>query len=127
MEEFILEASDRHPQVHLRNGCIHIQGPSIPLDAKEFYNPVIQWVKTYVKDPAPFTEVSIHIDYYNCDSTIAILDILKMLAICQNTNQDIKITFKWIYNKEDESIKELGAFLESKSDVRFGYYEQISS
>ena len=126
MEELLLEASERHPEVHLRNGCIHIKGHSIPLDAKKFYKPIIQWVKIYVKDPPPHTEVSMQIDFYDCDSTIAILDILKMLAICQNTNKDIEILFKWIYSKEDDSIKELGEFLESKLNVRFNYFEQIS-
>ena len=91
MEEFILEASERHPEVRLRNEFIHIKGHSIPLDAKKFYKPVIQWVKSYVKDPPAHTEVSLQIDFYDSDSTKAILEILKTLANCQNTNHEIEI------------------------------------
>ena len=126
MEDFMLEASERHPEVSLRNGFIHIKGHSIPLDAKKLYKPVIQWVKSYIKDPPPHTEVSIQIDFYDCDSTKAILDILKTLAICQNTNHEIEIVFKWIYIKEDDAIKKLGEFLESKLDITFNYHEKKS-
>lgn len=126
MEEFILEASERHPEVRLRNGFISIKGHSIPLDAKNFYKPVMQWVKAYVKDPMPQTEVMMQIDFYDADSTKAILDILKTLAICQNTNHGIEMIFKWIYLKEDDAIKELGESLECKLNVTFNYYEKIS-
>lgn len=122
----MLEASERHPEIRLRNGLISIKGHSIPPDSRKFYNPVIQWVKTYVKDPPLHTEVEMQIDFYDADSTKAILDILKTLAICQNTNHEVKIIFKWIYSKEDDAIKELGEFLESKLNITFNYYEEIS-
>ena len=126
MEEFMLEAGERHPEVRLRNGFIHIKGHSIPLNAKTLYKPVIQWIKAYVKDPSPHTEVSLQIDFYDSGSSKAIFEILNTLAICQNTNHEIKIIFKWIYIKEDDTVKELGEFLESKLNVTFDYYEKIS-
>jgi hypothetical protein len=124
MEELILRASERFPEIRFRDGFISIKGHSIPQDPKKFYTPVLQWVKGYMKDPAPHTEVSLNIDYSDTGSTKAIYDILKLLAICQNTNHKFEIVFNWIYQKGDDDIKEMGEFLESKLDVTFNYHEE---
>lgn len=126
MEEFLLEASERHPEIQLRDGYISIKGHSIPQDPRKIYKPVQQWVKAYVKDPPPQTEVSLHIDFSDSGSTKAIYDILKTLAICKNMNDEIEMDFNWIYLKDDDAIKELGEFLESRLNVRFNYCEAIS-
>ena len=126
MEDFFLEASERNPEIRLREGFISIMGHSIPSDPRKIYKPVLQWIKSYVKNPPPYTMVSMHLEFSDCDSMNAIIDILKTLAICQNTNHEIEIIFNWIYLKEDEAIKELGEFLESKLNVTFNYCEEIS-
>ena len=124
MEEFFLEASERLPEIRLREGFVSIKGHSIPQDPKKIYKPVLQWVKDYIKDPAPRTEVSLNIDFCDTDSTKAIFDILKLLAMCQNTNHRIEMVFNWIYMKEDDDIKELGECFESKLDIIFNYLEE---
>ena len=126
MEKFVLVASERHPEIRLRDGFISIKGHSIPQDSRKIYKPVLQWIKSYVKNPAPHTEVLLEIDYFDSGSTIAIFEILKTLATCHNTNHEIQMTFKWIYLKEDEAVKEMGEFFERKLDVSFEYYEKAS-
>lgn len=123
MEKFVLEASERHPEIRLSDGLISIKGHSIPQDSSKIYKPVLQWVKNYVKDPAPHTEVVLQIDFVDSGSTKAIFNILRTLASCKSNSHPIKMDFKWIYLKEDNSIKELGEFLESKLNVAFNYYE----
>ena len=124
MDEFYLEASERDPEIRLRDGFVSIKGHSIPHDPRKIYKPVLQWVKGYVKDPAAHTEVSLNIDYSDTGSTKAIFDILKLLAICQDTNHRIEMVFNWIYSNEDDDIKELGEFLENKLDIKFNYSEE---
>ena len=126
MEEFFLKMSERLPEIQLREGFISIKGHSIPQDPKKIYKPVLLWVKGYVKDPAPFTEVSLNIDYSDTVSTKAIFDILKLLAMCQKTNHKIEMVFNWIYQMGDDDIKELGEFLESKLGIKFNYFEEGS-
>jgi hypothetical protein len=126
MEKFLLIASERHPEIRLSDGLISIKGHSIPKNPRKIYKPVLQWVKAYVKNPEPHTEVLLQIDFFDSTSTKAIFDILKTLAICQNTNDEIEMIFKWFYLKEDDSTKEMGKFLESKLDVTFNYYEKTS-
>ena len=124
MEEYFLKMSERLPEIRLKEGFVSIKGHSIPQDPKKIYKPVLQWVKDYIKDPAPHTEVSLNIDFCDSDSTKAIFDILKLLAMCQNTNHRIEMVFNWIYNKEDDDIKELGECFESKLDIIFNYLEE---
>ena len=126
MEEFLAEAGERHPEIWLRDGFISIKGHSILRDPKKFYKPVIQWVKSYVKDPPRQTIVTLQIDFSDSRSTKTIFEILKTLAACQNTNHGIEMIFNWVYIKEDGAIRELGEFFESKLNVSFIYFEEIS-
>ena len=124
MEEFFLAATERSPEIRLRMGFISIKGHSIPQDPKNTYKPVLQWIKNYIKYPAPHTVVSINIDFSDTGSTKAIYDILKLLAICLSTNQTIEIEFNWIFKEEDDDIKELGEFLSSKLGIIFNYQKE---
>lgn len=127
MEKFVLVASERHPEIRLREGFISIKGHSIPRNPKKTYSPVLQWIKAYVKNPAPHTEVLLEIDFFDSGSTKAVFEILKRLSICNNTNPEIHMNFKWIYLKEDHSIKEMGEFYERKLNIPFEYCEKISA
>jgi hypothetical protein len=124
MEELILEATEKFPEIQLRDGFISIAGRSIPEDPKKAYKPILQWAKDYVKNPAPHTEVRIKIEYSDTGSTKCIFDVLKVLAICRNTNHKIEMVFNWIYEKGDGEIVELGEFMESKLNVMFNYIQE---
>ena len=124
MEELILEATEKFPEIQLKDGLISISGRSIPEDPKKEYKPVLQWVKDYVKNPPPSTEVRIKIEYSDTGSTKCIFDILKVLAVCRNTNHKIEMVFNWIYEKGDGEIVELGEFMENKLNVMFNYIQE---
>ena len=124
MEELILDGTEKFPMIHLKDGFISISGRSIPEDPKKAYKPVLQWVKEYVKNPAPTTEVRVKIEYSDTGSTKCIFDVLKVLAVCRNTNHKIEMIFNWVYEKGDGEIVELGEFMESKLNVMFNYIQE---
>jgi hypothetical protein len=124
MEEFILEATEKFPAIHLKDGFISISGRSIPEDPKKEYKPILNWVKEYVKKPPPSTEVRIKIEYSDTGSTKCIFDVLKVLAVCRNSNHRIEMVFNWVYEKGDGEIVELGEFMESKLNVMFNYIQE---
>jgi hypothetical protein len=124
MEELILEATEKFPAIHMRDGFISISGRSIPEDPKKEYKQVLNWVKEYVRKPAPSTEVRIKIEYSDTGSTKCIFDILKVLAVCRNSNHRIEMVFNWVYEKGDGEIVELGEFMESKLNVMFNYIQE---
>ncbi len=124
MDELNLEPTEKFPEIQLREGFISIAGRSIPEDPKKEYRPILQWVKDYVKRPAPYTEVRIKIEYSDTGSTKCIFDILKVLATCRNTNHKIEMVFNWVYERGDGEIVELGEFMENKLNVMFNYIEE---
>ncbi len=123
MEEYILEATDKTPAIHLKDGLVAISGRSIPEDPYKIFRSAHQWVKEYVKTPADHTEVNIQIEYCDTGSTNNIYKILTRLVKCRNSNYNIEMVFNWVYEKEDEEILELGKYMESKLNVMFNYIE----
>ena len=123
MEEYILEATDKTPAIHLKDGLVAINGRCIPEDPYKIFRSTHQWVKEYVKKPASYTEVNIQIEYSDTGSTINIFDILTRLVKCRNSNYHIEMVFNWFYEKSDEEILELGKFMESKLNVMFNYID----
>lgn len=123
MNEYILEATNKTPSIHLKDGLVVISGRSIPEDPHRIFKPVLQWVKEYIKTPAYHTDVILQMEYCDTRSTINIFNILTYLVKCRNSNFKIEMIFNWYYETEDEEILELGKFLESKLNVMFNFIE----
>ena len=123
MEEYILEGTDKTPEIHLKDGLVVISGRSIPEDPYKIFKPTLQWVMQYVKKPALHTEVRIQIEYCDTGSTNNIYNILTRLVKCRNSNYNIEMVFNWFYEKNDKEVLELGKFMESKLNVMFNYHE----
>jgi hypothetical protein len=64
MERFFIEATTKTPLVMCDPtiGVIHIEGRSIPKDADEFWNPVLDWFSLYMKSPSSQTVVRIQLE-----------------------------------------------------------------
>ena len=123
MEEYFLKATDKTPEIHLKDGLVAISGRSIPEDPNKVFRSAHQWVMQYVKRPALYTEVRIQIEYCDTNSTVNIYNIMTKLVKCRNSNYHIEMVFNWFYEKDDEEVLELGKFMESKLNVMFNYHE----
>ena len=123
MKEYFLEATDKTPEIHLKDGLVAISGRSIPEDPNKVFRSAHQWVMQYVKRPALYTEVRIQIEYCDTNSTVNIYNIMTKLVKCRNSNYHIEMVFNWFYEIDDEEILELGKFMESKLNVMFNYHE----
>jgi hypothetical protein len=123
MEEYFLQATDKTPEIHLKDGLVAISGRSIPEDPHKIFKPALQWITQYVKWPALYTEVRIQMEYCDTNSTVNIFNIMTKLVKCRNSNYNIEMVFNWFYEKDDDEILELGKFMESKLNVMFNYRE----
>ena len=123
MEEYFLEATDKTPEIHLKDGLVAISGRSIPEDPNKVFRTAHQWVMQYVKRPALRTEVRIQIEYCDTGSTNNIFNIMTKLVKCRNSNYNIEMVFNWFYEKDDDEVLELGKFMESQLNVMFNYHE----
>ena len=85
-------------------GKFEIKGRSITENASDFYNPLIDWVKTYTGNAAGSTTVDVYFDYLNTSSSKSLMHLFNVLSTI--SGKDVSIN--WLYKKDDEAMKEAG-------------------
>ncbi len=80
-----------------------ISGRSLPEDSFQFYQPVIEWMKEYAKDPLPVTELKTHFEYFNSSSIKQLLILFKTLESLIEGGKEAKII--WKYDEEDDLME----------------------
>lgn len=107
------------PEVNLEKdrGRFEIIGKSLPEDPNEFYDPIIEWVLAYVKDPNSETEFVFKLDYFNTASSKKILDLIMHLKDIMRLKKSIMV--KWYYRKNDDDLFETGETFSEISGVPF--------
>ena len=94
-----------------------MKGCSIANDPRSFFNPIINWVREYIKYPAELTEVICKFDYIDTASFKHLFTILQELVIINKDST--KVVVKWHYYYEDPEILELGEILQGRLDLNF--------
>ena len=96
------------PEVELdvQNEIFKIEGNSYPENPITFYTPVHQWFSQYAFKPLKKTVVKIHFKYFSTSSTQIFFEIFKILEDIRNQGNEVII--RWIYDSENEEIKESG-------------------
>ncbi len=93
-------------------GRFEFYGKSLPENPNEFFEPVLNWFKEYVKEPNKETILIFKMEYFNTASSKRILDIL---SICYEIHQKkLSIIANWYYRYNDDDMKETG---ESFSEI----------
>lgn len=116
-----IEKSNDTPEVDLKPGLVKIHGRSMPENVLIFYEPITEWVKKYVDDPADYTKIDLNLTYTNSCSIKIICDLLRMLDDKYRQGFDMKIF--WTYEENDESAKETGHELEAMLKIPIEYIE----
>jgi hypothetical protein len=108
MLPFIIEATKSTPEVHLDldEGIYFVGGRSIPIDAEEFYRPVLLWVESLHQDQVSSIDFKFRFEFFNIASSKRILFILYKLSELQENG--VSITVTWMYDKFDEDMLEIG-------------------
>jgi hypothetical protein len=119
MEALRIEATDDSPEVILdkEGNRFEVSGKSLPEDVVEFYQPVIDWLDIYRKDPNPKTEFSFRLDYFNTASSKLILDILMIFE--EMVEEGHGILVRWLSLESDEDMQEAGREYEEMVEVPF--------
>jgi len=83
---------------------LDISGISIPENADTFFQPMYDWLDEIVKVHKGKLVVRINLTYFNTSSVRHLLIIIKSLIAAYNKS----LTVQWVYEPEDEEIKERG-------------------
>ena len=108
---FTVKETRTTPNVLIDKGEITISGRSIPEDAFEFFEPVIDACKEYTQKPPKNTVINIHLDYVNSGSKKYLTNILTIFG--KNYLEGNGYEIKWAYDVDDEAMLDLGHVLKS--------------
>jgi hypothetical protein len=123
----IIEKTEKTPEVIFdkENQVFQISGRSIIENSHEFYNPVIEWFKHYVKSPNKETELVLNYEYLNSSSSLQVMKIVFLFEANNKPESKYKIT--WLYERDDEMVKERGEEMKNSVNLDFdikGYLDQ---
>lgn len=102
-------------------GLIELRGSSIMENAKEFYDPMMEWAFEYVRHPKD-TIVNIDLEYFNTSSAKIILIFIKTLSKIKQSGYDLKVN--WYYEEDDEEIIDSGHNFALSSKVKFQFIKK---
>ncbi len=109
MQNLELPATPRTPAVTFDFGANHLKlvGESYPEDVTEFYNPIFAALDTYL---ATLGKGSCRFDfeliYINSSSAKAIMMLMDKLDAAATNGASVSVF--WYYDKEDDTMQELG-------------------
>lgn len=106
MTNLYIKGTSKTPQIDFKPGFLQISGRSIPEDSSSFFEPVLQWIDDYFRNPKKLTRIHFQMDYVNSNSNRVLFTILK--KIDEAYSQGHNIIINWYYEEDDEIMKNLG-------------------
>ncbi|MEA2041217.1 MAG: DUF1987 domain-containing protein [Bacteroidota bacterium] len=108
MKELIIEAKTDTPGIIFKPEMneFKIFGKSLPEDAKEFYDPILNYLRLYAEAPNPETVLEINLEYYNSASVRKLVSILNLFDKISKAGN--KVEAVWLYEESDEVMQENG-------------------
>jgi hypothetical protein len=117
---FTAEQSAKTPLVNFDplSGNFELKGKSIPENSVGFYKPIFEWLDTYILEPAPQTNLSVQLDYFNTSSSKCIVDLFKKLENISKNGKG-QTTINWLYDEQDDDMLEAGEDYKSIIKIPF--------
>lgn len=96
LKNMYLEPTEKTPLIDFNNlsGELILSGKSIPINAPRIFEPVLEWVNEYLKNPRQTTNLRLNLEYFNTASSIWLAKIVK--ALCGISNPEY-VLFLHIY------------------------------
>jgi hypothetical protein len=96
LNNMFVEQTDKTPLIDLNyfTGELIISGKSIPINAPRIFEPILDWINEYIKDPKQTTNLRLNLEYFNTASSIWLAKIVKALT---NINKPECVLFLHVY------------------------------
>jgi len=123
MENLEISPTSTTPHVILDagNGRIQISGRSIPEDPDVFYSKIFNWINQYFGENSQDTEIEFKLEYVNSGSSKYVLELLREVKRLAPDNKSTTVV--WSFERDDESIEELGDHYKNTIDLQFEFRE----
>ena len=108
MEKLLIEATPTTPKVHLDpvEGYFEISGKSLPENTYDFFQPIQDWMDSYLTQPAVQSGLVFKLEYFNTSSTSHFLKLIKKMEKLHLAGNNAHVT--WYHDMDDEDMKEAG-------------------
>lgn len=106
MNALILPPSRNTPSIFFEphSGRFEVAGVSIPENASEYYQPVLEWLSMNLRELADGSVFQFRLSYFNSTSLKAIYQMLKMIKEATITGPRIQV--RWFVEADDEFMIE---------------------
>ncbi len=102
-----------HVDCNAEAGRIDLEGISYPQDAAEFFEPISDWLGSYIDEMGNAITLNVKVSYLNSSSTKFLFELVDKMEAYFIQGGEVKVN--WYYVEDDEDIKEAG--LEFKEDM----------
>lgn len=83
-------------------GMLVLKGKSIPENATKLYEPIIEWLKEYIKRPPEKTYLHFNLSYFNTASSIWMARMVKVLSRIDDREKLLTINIYFHIEEYDE-------------------------
>lgn len=120
-----ISRTDIYPTIVMdkENGVFEIKGVSLPLNGKEFYQPVLDFLDEYAKAPNKITLFVFNLKFFNISSSKMFLFMLYKLKEIHDSGKAVVVW--WAFDHDD--IREAGEDFQHMVDVPFQFREIFES
>ncbi|MGM0496860.1 MAG: DUF1987 domain-containing protein [Bacteroidota bacterium] len=103
-------------------GVCDIEGESYMEEAYKFYLPLINWLKSFIREKGQKIELNVKLIYFNTSTTKCLLDMFEILRQYKEVeNGEIEIT--WFYDKDDPDMIDEVKDFEKEADLSINIKE----
>ncbi len=122
MKALILNASEDTPEIIFNPGenVFKVSKISVPENALEFYETVLDWLKEYLQSPNKQNVFEFDLEYVNTASSKQLIQVI--LSI-QKLSEVSDTSIKWYYESIDEDMFALGRRFQKLVNVNFELIE----
>ena len=123
MEALKIEPYLQTPEIDFdpSTGKMLLSGKSYPADAIEFYQPIIEWSKNYVKKATIETVLICEIEYLNSASQKQLVELIMAFKPLYDKSKNFRVV--WKYEEGDDDILSVGELVEHELEIPFSYEE----
>lgn len=113
--------SDNEVILDGERGVFEFNGRFLPHKTKEFFEPILEWLEAYSKQPLSKSTVSFKMDYFNTSSSKKFLDIMLLFQEIYSKGNNVEVV--WYYHSDDVDLKDAGMGYADLVDLPFTYKE----
>lgn len=118
MESLFITSTEDTPEINFnyKENTFVISERSLPENAIEFYEPVIEWLNNYIQNAHDKTVFNFKLEYFN---TASAKQIAKVILILEKLSKTKEVLVNWHYNKDDTDMYASGVRFSKLINIPF--------